>query len=721
MAEGVVDAAAAAVALKVAAAEEAATAALKAAREAGSLPATPAGGARSDFSPSRPGSGQPGRRDYWPRGRWQHPAASPVRDCQASARHWRSLGATRWVLKNLSAGAQIPWLRRPRYHRARAFPMADADKAFAEAEIERCLAKGYWRELFGKETDQQVVIVNGFVVTAAGKKRFVLDCRVPNDYIDPRRFKYESLTELAAQLRPGDELIKWDVRDAYHHLLLREEDRKYFAIQVLGRTFQSLTMPFGLRVAPYLWTKVCRPVVQRLRALGLRDIVYVDDFGGAPPSRRSRPAIKADARRGSLEVQRLFSLLGLQLHPTKGRWEGTMELPLLDHVVDTHRQLFLLMPERTTKVKAMAGRILAEAAHHRRWTRKALLRSFCGAAVSTLLSVPNARFKLRSLYDALVDHKDESGRRVRLGRQATTDLRWWMRLDEHALTGRALWATEPTVTLHTDASSAGWGATFNQLVPARGFHEAARTHNHINLLELGAVRLGLLSFVDLLKDPPTLVRLKTDSQVVMHVVNNGSSKSRAVMRELRRLHAVCDSMGVSLRAEYPPSAVNKWADSLSRARDSTDWSLSDAGFARLEAQWRPHTLDLFASAENAKCGGFFSQNAAPGSSGVDAMNLSWLGENCWCNPPFNLLGPVMHKIVTTGARVTLVAPRWEAQPWWAAAMEASSEWLPLPASEGVFTHGNREPSVRQRRWNVVAFRFGGDGATRCRATSAGGY
>lgn len=647
------------------------------------------------------------------------PPLPPYVTAKRALKHWRSLGATRWVLKNLTAGAQIPWLKRPRYHRARPFSLAEADKAFAEAEIDRCLAKGYWREIFGKEIDQQVVIVNGFVVTAAGKKRFVLDCRVPNDYIDPRRFKYESLTELAAQLRPGDELIKWDVRDAYHHLLLREEDRKYFAFQVLGRTFQSLTMPFGLRVAPYLWTKVCRPVVQRLRAMGFRVIVYVDDFGGAPPSRKGKPATKKDARRGSSEVQRLFSLLGLQLHLTKGRWEGTMELPLLGHVVDTRRQLFLLTPERTAKVKAMAGRILTEAAHHRRWTRQALLRSFCGAAVSTLLSVPNARFKLRSLYDALLDHKDKSGRRVRLGRQATSDLRWWTRLDEHALTGRALWETEPTVTLHTDASNAGWGATFDQLVPARGFHEAARQHKHINLLELGAVRLGLLSFVDLLKDPHTLVRLKTDSQVVMHVVNNGSSRSKAVMAELRRLRAVCDSLGVSLRAEYLPSAVNRWADSLSRARDSTDWSLSDAGFARLEAQWGPHTLDLFATAENAKCGRFFSRHAAPGSSGVDAMNQSWLKENCWCNPPFNLLGPVVRKIVTTGARATLVAPRWEAQPWWAAAMEASSDWVALPAAESVSTHGDQAMTTRRKAWDVVAFRFDGDNATRSRATSAG--
>jgi len=237
--------------------------------------------------------------------------------------------------------------------------MGEADAVFARAEIQRCLDKGYWRELFGAEIQQQIVIMNGFVVRSAGKPRLVLDCRVPNGYIDPRRFRYESLLELAGELRPGDQMVKWDIRDAYHHLLLRPEDRKYFAFQCLGRVFQSVTMPFGMQAAPFLWTKVCRPVVQELRRRGFRVIAYVDDFGGAPPSAQGRPATKGDAVRGSRAVQDLFGRLGLQLHPTKGMWEGTMRLPLLGHLVDTARQLFLLTPERTLKVTAMARRLLS--------------------------------------------------------------------------------------------------------------------------------------------------------------------------------------------------------------------------------------------------------------------------------------------------------------------------------------------------------------------------
>lgn len=83
-------------------------------------------------------------------------------------------------------------------------------------------------------------------------------------------------------------------------------------------------------------------------------------------------------------------------------------------------------------------------------------------------------------------------------------------LTTNTYNGRVLWPAPPTATIHKDASSTGWGATWDEVVPARGFHEAGRKDPHINLLELGAVRLGLLSFLNFLKQPKTIVRLVTD-------------------------------------------------------------------------------------------------------------------------------------------------------------------------------------------------------------------
>lgn len=257
------------------------------------------------------------------------------------------MGASRWVIRNLLDGAQIPWRVRPRYHRAKAYPVAEPDRAFAEAEMERCTRLGYWTELFGEDKELPVVIVNGFVTWSAGKQGFVIDARHQNAHIDDRAFHYENLFDLAPQLRAGDQLMSWDVKDAYHHVPLRVEDRVYFGFQCSGRVFLCNTMPFGLKVAPFLWTKICRPVVEALRREGFRIVAYVDDFGGAPPTAGRDGATEQEVSAAAARVRELFGSLGLTLHQTKGEWGGTTCLPHLGLLVDTGLRLFHLRPDRT--------------------------------------------------------------------------------------------------------------------------------------------------------------------------------------------------------------------------------------------------------------------------------------------------------------------------------------------------------------------------------------
>lgn len=83
------------------------------------------------------------------------------------------------MIKYFLDGAQIPSVRRPTYHRARAYPFKPGDVAFAQKEMERCVTKGYWTELFWEDMERPTEIVIGFVTRLAGKQRFVLDCRHP--------------------------------------------------------------------------------------------------------------------------------------------------------------------------------------------------------------------------------------------------------------------------------------------------------------------------------------------------------------------------------------------------------------------------------------------------------------------------------------------------------------------------------------------------------------
>lgn len=495
------------------------------------------------------------------------PGVPPCVKVREHLDEWRELGASEWVLDTLANGIFLQWARRPPKYRSKGYRVAERDRAWLEQELQRGLAGGFYRELSKAEADAARCVVPAFVVWSAGKPRMVIDYRIPNACLVDKKFKYESLFDLAPQLRPGDAMISWDIKDAFFHLEVRPRDRKYLCFTVLGRVFEPVAMPFGLRHAPFFWTKVCRPVVAALRKMGFRLIAYVDDFGGAPPSPPGKPASVPDALAGGEAVRTLLSRLGLGLHPRKGVWTGPTCLPLLGHLVDTERGMFILQPGRADKVMRAARSLLARAGKHRRWVPAKTLRNFCGLGVSTTLSVTTARLHLRALYNALGGTMAGD---VQLSHQGMRDLAWWANLASNAGLGRALWPGEPSHTLHTDASLTWWGAVLDGVLPARGFHAPERKGAHINVLELVTVRLALESFLRFLTQRDTWLLLKSDSTVTVGAVNALSSRSPAIMRELRLLHERCLAQGLTIRAEHLPSAFNAYADRLSREGDSTD-------------------------------------------------------------------------------------------------------------------------------------------------------
>lgn len=195
--------------------------------------------------------------------------------------------------------------------------------------------------------------------------------------------------------------------------------------------------------------------------------------------------------------------------------------------------------------------------------------------------------------------------------------------------------------------------------------------------------------------------------VALEVIKATSSRSPVLMNEYRGLHELCAEMDVELRVEHVSSALNEWADRLSREIDSTAWTLPDATWETLEQEYGPHTVDLFASDVTARYPRFYSRRPTPNAIGVNALQHDWVRENGWANPSFHLVGPIVAKIVASGATVTLVAPAWRDQPWWRRATEAATEWRLLPPSAGVVTHGSESTRTPHPSWRTAVFRFGG--------------
>lgn len=74
------------------------------------------------------------------------------------------------------------------------------------------------------------------------------------------------------------------------------------------------------------------------------------------------------------------------------------------------------------------------------------------------------------------------------------------------------------------------------------------------------------------------LRIVTGSRVALHDTIALVSLSEALCEEVRRLHAVAQGLGVTLEAEWIPTAENVWADKLNRAKESTDWQLDRTFF-----------------------------------------------------------------------------------------------------------------------------------------------
>jgi hypothetical protein len=116
------------------------------------------------------------------------------------------------------------------------------------------------------------------------------------------------------------------------------------------------------------------------------------------------------------------------------------------------------------------------------------------------------------------------------------------------------------------------------------------------------VRLAILSFLPLLRGRKVL--LHEDNQAVVAVLSHLTSRSPAMMDELRKLWELIDTYNISIHAHYIRSAANVWADRLSRDTDMDDLQLNSLIFTYLDSLWAPHSIDRFATQGNSQARSF---------------------------------------------------------------------------------------------------------------------
>lgn len=94
-----------------------------------------------------------------------------------------------------------------------------------------------------------------------GTKRFVLNLKNLNEFIITEHFKLEDIKVASKVIYEEAYMAHIDLQDAYFLIPMHEDSRKYLRFYFMGQLFEFLVLPFGLCTAPYIFTKLIKPIV----------------------------------------------------------------------------------------------------------------------------------------------------------------------------------------------------------------------------------------------------------------------------------------------------------------------------------------------------------------------------------------------------------------------------------------------------------------------------
>ena len=99
------------------------------------------------------------------------------------------------------------------------------------------------------------------------------------------------------------------------------------------------------------------------------------------------------------------------------------------------------------------------------------------------------------------------------------------------------------------------------------------------------------------------------------------------------------------------------ADEESRKfKDDLEWSLSQAWFKEICAQFGTPSVDTFATRLNNKVARFHSWKPDPKAEAIDTFTTDWTGELVYAFPPFCLVGRVLQKMLNEKVEAILITP-----------------------------------------------------------------
>ena len=579
---------------------------------------------------------------------------------------WHQLTSDPWVLSVIEKGYVFPLKSQPRVTGKRV-TRSSVSELCEEVEglYTKCAVEPVPQDQLGLGFYSTYFVVP----KKDGGHRPILNLKPFNKSLHRVRFKMETLRTVIAVVQQGNWLASVDLKDAYLHVPVARAMWKYlrFSLPDTG-DFQWKVLPFGLSLAPFVFTRIVFTVVAWLRCRGIRLHAYLDDLllvGDSPQ----------EVHRSVLMTIQVLEHAGFVINLTKSDLNPTQELVYIGALLSTQRGLVLLpVDRRAALIRALLSFSRVGALHPARLWMQVL-----GLMAATIQCIPDARLRMRPIQWHVKNHWTSGSfdQLILVTNEVRRALQWWT-CPLNLAQGLPLDPPKPQLTVTTDASKEGWGGHCliqeETLLFSGLWSPHERATCHINLLELRAIRLTLMKLKDSIRG--LTVKVECDNTTAISYLNKqGGTLSQSLCKEALLLHEWIRTIKVSLIAVHRPGVCNELADYLSRNRpDPTEWSLAQHSYNYIVSRWGKPQLDLFASPANHKAALWFSRLPHPGAAAVDAFNQSWTGWSVYAFPPFNLILKTLLKIRADKVQeVIMVTPHWPKRQWFPLLLQMATE------------------------------------------------
>lgn len=604
-----------------------------------------------------------------------------------SIQHWESIGAPDFILSVIRNGYKIPFISTPPPRRFTNNASALKEADFVNAAILELLHDNRVEEIISPPD-----IVNPLSVSVQpnGKKRLILDLRHINLHVYKQKFKCENLHTIKNTFAKDFFVFSFDLKSGYHHVDIFPDHREYLAFSwefVPGhaRFFQFTVLPFGLSSAPYIFTKLLKPLETHWRAQGIPIAIFFDDGVGAGPSLQV-------AKLNSSLVRSDLSRCGFEINQEKSNWEPSRAFSWIGYNIDTHTGLIFASDARIEKLSSDLNDICASL-EFSACVHVKNIASIVGQIISMSASCGNVTQIMTRYLHLITNSRSSWNSFVWVHDQAKQELHFW-RDKLSSLNGILFWPIPfvPSKVLFTDASLTGCGGFIqgSSLVCHKNW-SAEESQKSSTWRELVAINFALEAFDNHLAGQA--VTCNTDNQNVVRIIQAGS-----MVKELQdialNVFLFTSQRQIHLNVSWLPRDQNSQADFLSKIVDFDDYFLHDEVFFHFENLWGPHSVDRFACSYNAKLPRFNSRFVQPGAEAVDAFTQDWSPENNWLVPPISLIGRVLKHMSDCKALGTLVVPLWKSAYYWPLLSNDGthlnsfvSHWLYLPNRPDLFVRG----------------------------------